>query len=195
MCIAHTKHASKGPSRETGHSRRVFVCACLALCVLCRYSQAICRGLIQEGARGSKRCIGPRDMDLVSRGHGKGLCSSTTAVGTTACKCQGQQVAVLCDAGRLALHQLHGSTSCLHALHQAASITKHCSKCNQANLSCCVCYKQCAACGAVTAGGCVTELLPGVHSAAGQHLHHQGLLNNTAVAGCEASSAGGSAEL
>lgn len=28
------------------------------------YSQAICRGLIQEGARGSKRCIGPRDMDL-----------------------------------------------------------------------------------------------------------------------------------
>lgn len=29
-----------------------------------RYSLAICRGLTQEGAGGSKRCIGPRDMDL-----------------------------------------------------------------------------------------------------------------------------------
>jgi hypothetical protein len=34
--------------------------------VPCRYLLAICRGLIQEGSRGSRRCIGPRDMDLVS---------------------------------------------------------------------------------------------------------------------------------
>lgn len=65
LCTHCAEHASQGPSRDTGVDR----CACvraLAVCVHCRYSQAICRGLIQEGARGSKRCIGPRDMDLVS---------------------------------------------------------------------------------------------------------------------------------
>lgn len=36
---------------------------CAGLAVV-RYSLAICRGLTQEGAGGTKRCIGPRDMDL-----------------------------------------------------------------------------------------------------------------------------------
>lgn len=31
------------------------------------YMLAICRGAIQEGSGGTKRCIGPRDMDLVSK--------------------------------------------------------------------------------------------------------------------------------